>query len=63
MLISRMDVSGKPSFSLSIFTFFRATMRPFALSLALMAHKVGVRDQGVAALRSRVLETYASRKV
>lgn len=40
MLISRMDVSGKPSFSLSIFTFFSATMRPFALSLALMAQRL-----------------------
>ena len=35
MLISRMLVSGKPSFSLSILTFFSAQMRPVSLSRAL----------------------------
>jgi len=42
MLISRMDVSGKPSFSLSIFTFFSAHTRPVALSLALRAGDASV---------------------
>lgn len=35
MLISRMDVSGKPSFSFSMRTFFRAQMRFVLFSRAL----------------------------
>lgn len=35
MLISRMDVSGKPSFSFSIRTFFSAQIRPVRRSRAL----------------------------
>ena len=50
MLISRMDVTGKPSSTLFIFTFFSATMRPVALSRALRrrgAHAACQRCQSV----------------
>lgn len=38
MLISRMEVSGKPSWCLSILIFFSAHMVPFSLSRALQVN-------------------------